>query len=166
MRYLSLSFLFATLPSVLGHMYMADPPPLRLNSNPFSDPRNALTGDQYTLFLNQGGSDYPCKGYLNLLGTPQGRAVSTWAAGSSQTFTLGGSAPHWGGSCQASLSYDNGKTFRVIRSYEGGCPRRTNGESKVFQFRVPQDAPRGEGVIFAWFASLVKMKSQKAMILT
>lgn len=33
--------------------------------------------------------------------------------------SLQGTAIHNGGSCQISLSYDNGKTFRVIKSFIG-----------------------------------------------
>jgi hypothetical protein len=29
-------------------------------------------------------------------------------------------AAHSGGSCQASISFDIGKTFKVLHSYEGG----------------------------------------------
>ena len=36
--------------------------------------------------------------------------------------TIAGSITHDGGSCQLSLSYDNGVTFKVIQSMIGGCP--------------------------------------------
>jgi hypothetical protein len=58
--------------------------------------------------------------------------------------TLAGLATHGGGSCQLSLSYDNGTTFYVIQSMEGGCPLVT-----TYQFTIPSDAPNGNA-LFAW----------------
>ncbi|KAL1964506.1 hypothetical protein VTN77DRAFT_6932 [Rasamsonia byssochlamydoides] len=58
--------------------------------------------------------------------------------------TLAGSATHGGGSCQLSLSYDNGATFHVIQSMEGGCPLTT-----TYNFTVPRDAANGHA-LFAW----------------
>ncbi|PWW71881.1 Lytic polysaccharide monooxygenase, partial [Tuber magnatum] len=60
-------------------------------------------------------------------------------------FTLSGTAVHGGGSCQASISEDGGKTFRVIRSYVGGCP----AVGKSFEFVVPKEAKSGDA-LFAW----------------
>jgi hypothetical protein len=63
--------------------------------------------------------------------------------------TITGGANHNGGSCQASLSYDKGKTWTVIHSYVGNCPLA--GESS-FDFAVPSDAPSGEAVFsWSWF---------------
>jgi len=50
-----------------------------------------------------------------------------------------------GGSCQASLSEDNGKSFRVMKSYIGGCPV----PNKAFTFTVPKETMSGPAV-FAW----------------
>jgi len=50
-----------------------------------------------------------------------------------------------GGSCQASLSEDGGKSFRVMKSYIGGCPV----PDKAFTFAVPKEATSGPAV-FAW----------------
>jgi len=50
-----------------------------------------------------------------------------------------------GGSCQISLSYDNGATFNVIHSMIGGCPLKTS-----YDFTVPKDAPNGKKVLLAW----------------
>lgn len=57
---------------------------------------------------------------------------------------LSGGATHSGGSCQLSLSYDNGATFKVIKSMEGGCPLTKN-----YDFEIPGDAPSGDA-LFAW----------------
>tara|TARA_R110002060_G_scaffold60462_4_gene70108 strand:+ start:2737 stop:3030 length:294 start_codon:yes stop_codon:yes gene_type:complete len=77
----------------------------------------------------------------------------TWDAGSEYNFTITGAieAPtnpafHNGGSCQAALSYDEGKTWKVIHSYQGACPTSTGGS---FKFNVPSDAKAGAAV-FAW----------------
>ena len=58
--------------------------------------------------------------------------------------TLAGSAMHGGGSCQLSLSYDNGATFQVIQSMIGGCPLTTK-----YDFTIPSDAPIGTALL-AW----------------
>ena len=50
-----------------------------------------------------------------------------------------------GGSCQISLSYDNGANFRVIHSIIGGCPLTPS-----YSFTVPKDAPNGNKVLLAW----------------
>lgn len=52
--------------------------------------------------------------------------------------------PDDGGSCQISLSYDKGKTFKVIHSYIG-CPK----PNTPLSFQIPADAPKGPA-IFSW----------------
>ncbi|KAL7950574.1 hypothetical protein V8C42DRAFT_340196 [Trichoderma barbatum] len=128
---------------VNGHMEMKSPPPFRskFNTNAGSDVDYSMTAP-----LSASGSDFPCKGYHKLLGTPAGASVATWAPGGSYSFTITGSANHGGGSCQASLSYDKGQTWKVIHSYIGGCPPQSDSN---WDFTVPSDAPSGEA-IFAW----------------
>jgi hypothetical protein len=143
---LVLAFLATSLPMLASaHMEMTDPPPLRSKHNP----NTGFDGVDYSMTspLATDGSNFPCKGFLTLLGTPKGKPVATWTAGQSYSFTIAGGAHHNGGSCQASLSTDGGKTFRVIHSYEGGCPGQ--GVSS-FRFRVPGDTPATEGAVFAW----------------
>ncbi|GAB1314633.1 hypothetical protein MFIFM68171_04843 [Madurella fahalii] len=127
-----------------GHMTMTYPAPLRSKYNPNSgfDIDYSITSP-----LSADGSNYPCKGYLSLLGTPQGKSVASWNAGGSYNFTISGGASHNGGSCQAALSVDGGKTFHVLHSYEGGCPGPSESS---FNFRVPSDVPATDGAIFAW----------------
>ncbi|EGR50937.1 uncharacterized protein TRIREDRAFT_76065 [Trichoderma reesei QM6a] len=129
--------------AVHGHMEMKDPPPFRSKYNP-----NAGQDIDYSMTapLQASGADYPCKGYQKLLGTPAGKSVATWAPGGSYGFTITGSANHGGGSCQASLSYDQGKTWKVIHSYIGGCPPQQDSN---WNFTVPTDAPAGDA-LFAW----------------
>jgi hypothetical protein len=124
-----------------AHMLMSSPPGLRFKDNP-----NVGSLADYNMVapLNADGSNFPCKGYQSDLGTPAGKSVADWAAGSSQSFTITGGASHMGGSCQAALSYDKGKTFTVIHSFIGDCP--TGGS---FKFAVPSDAPAG-AALFAW----------------
>ncbi|OBT50199.1 hypothetical protein VE04_08804 [Pseudogymnoascus sp. 24MN13] len=81
---------------------------------------------------------------LRLVGTAAGGSGASWAAGSEQKFTIVGGAPHDGGSCQASLSFDSGKTFKAIHSYIGNCPLVPD-----YKFTVPADAKAGPAV-FAW----------------
>jgi hypothetical protein len=129
--------------SVSGHMHMQSPPPLRSSENPFT------TDEDYNINapLLENGSDFPCKGTLSLVGTAQGKSVASWAAGSQQSFIINklGSF-HEGGSCQASLSEDGGKTWKVMKSIEGDCPTSDGG---TFPFTVPAEAKAGEA-IFAW----------------
>lgn len=124
----------------VGHMEMTNPPPFRSRSNPFT------TEIDYDMTnpLNHAGSNFPCKGYHNLFDTPQGASVATWQPGETHTLSLSGSALHGGGSCQASISYDRGQNFIVLKSWIGNCPLHSD-----WTFTVPWDAPAGE-VIFAW----------------
>jgi hypothetical protein len=127
-----------------AHMALSYPAPFRAKNNPYADP--STIDYSMTSSLNADGSNFPCKGYQTDMGTPAGKPTADWTAGSSYNFSLAGGATHEGGSCQASLSYDKGKTFKVIHSYEGNCPSST---TESFPFTVPADAPTGDA-IFAW----------------
>ncbi|CUS14686.1 unnamed protein product, partial [Tuber aestivum] len=124
-------------------MQLMSPYALNQQDNP-----NAKSGKidyDYSSPLGKSGADYPCKGHLSALTGAAGASVATWKAGSMQSFTVKGGASHMGGSCQASLSEDNGKNFRVMKSYIGGCPVA----DKPFTFTVPKGAKSGPAV-FAW----------------
>ncbi|KAJ5195782.1 hypothetical protein N7449_006261 [Penicillium cf. viridicatum] len=123
--------------TVSAHMQLNKPYPIR---SPLNKDGKGEKDYSYTNPLSTSGSDYPCKGYAN----DDFEAVDTWAPGSSQEMSLEGSAVHDGGSCQLSLTYDKGKTFKVIESIEGDCPI-----AKKYQFDVPSDAPSGDA-LFAW----------------
>jgi len=131
--------------SVCGHMELISPPDLGGKFNPNNggniDYSNTspLAGD---------GSNFPCKGRLNLLGTPQGKTVASWPAGSEQEMVIHGGTPHNGSSCQASLSLDKGKTWKVIHSWIGRCPLVQ--ERSSFKFKVPSDTPTADEAVFAW----------------
>jgi hypothetical protein len=132
---LILSGLLATTAS--AHIQMSKPYPIR---SPLNKDAKGEKDYSYTNPLSTSGSDYPCKGYAD----DDFEAVATWQPGSSQEIQLEGSAVHGGGSCQLALTYDKGKTFKVIQSMEGDCPI-----DKKYEFEVPSDAPSGDA-LFAW----------------
>lgn len=143
-----LSFLAA---SVQAHMRLYYPYPFQAEENPY---RTGPADEFLTYPYNCCGkkTPFPCRGYLNQVGTPQGRPVAIWAAGSTANFSLTGTGNHYGGSCQVGFSIDNGTTWKVVRSYEGNCPHRDGGTDpakQTFEFTVPADMPAGDH-IFAW----------------
>ncbi|RPB26086.1 hypothetical protein L211DRAFT_781976 [Terfezia boudieri ATCC MYA-4762] len=138
---LSCILFLCVIDSALGHVSMQKPYPLRSPHNP-----NEKSGPKdYDMSspLAPNGSNYPCKGYnKDISGVA---SVETYTAGQTYSITLQGSATHMGGSCQISLSYDNGATFKVIHSMIGGCPLKTS-----YDFTIPKDAPNGKKTILAW----------------
>ncbi|KFY84680.1 hypothetical protein V500_09081 [Pseudogymnoascus sp. VKM F-4518 (FW-2643)] len=125
----------------MAHMELNSPYPLRSQF----DPANDYTVIDYSMTspLLADGSNFPCKGYQ----TDDFRATATYAAGNTYSISLTGSATHNGGSCQLSLSYDNGATFKVIQSMLGACPLNSN-----YNFVVPSDAPNGAALLaWTWF---------------
>jgi hypothetical protein len=135
----ALYMLLLALPPALCHVQMTWPAPLRSKYNP-STP-NALIDYSISSPLSASGSNFPCKGYHN---DPDQLPSAHYTAGSTYNVTLLGGATHGGGSCQLSLSYDKGQTFRVIKSMIGGCPK-----TLTYDFTVPSYAPSGEA-LFAW----------------
>ncbi|KAL1704680.1 hypothetical protein EV121DRAFT_259339 [Schizophyllum commune] len=132
----------ALVASVSAHMEMTSPPPLRSKAN-----KNAGQNIDYSMTapLEADGSNFPCKGYLD--DTEGKESVATWQAGSSQQITITGGANHGGGSCQLSISEDEGKTFKVIKSFEGACP--ANLGDNTLNVDIPTDVKNGD-VVFAW----------------
>ncbi|KAF1731336.1 hypothetical protein CRV24_007520 [Beauveria bassiana] len=137
---MKLYYFLSLLGAVNAHMQMSWPPAFRSRFNPYT------TDIDYdmTAPLHVDGGNYPCKGYHLLVDTPQGRAVVRWQPGQTYNFTLAGSVPHGGGSCQVSLSLDKGQTWKVLHSYVGKCPL-----SPTWQFTLPADTPTGNA-LFAW----------------
>ncbi|CZT45873.1 uncharacterized protein RSE6_06229 [Rhynchosporium secalis] len=132
-----------------AHMEMKWPPALSGRYNQFTVTKDSNNHAP----LSPDGSTFPCRSHLSDLGTPAGASVVTWNAGAEYNFTITGiideplhPAFHNGGSCQAALSYDSGKTWKVIHSYQGACPTSTGGD---FKFNIPSDAATGAAV-FAW----------------
>jgi len=135
--------LLAAVPSAQAHMFLSYPPALKSKTNPFSaNPDYSMTTP-----LASDGRNYPCKGYHALLGTAEGKPVASWTAGQTYNMTISGGATHGGGSCQASISHDGGKSFKVIHSYVGGCP---SGDGASYDFHVPSDTPASDAALFAW----------------
>lgn len=128
--------------SAVGHMFMSDPAPLRGTNNPHA-------GDDvdYEMKSPISAEQFPCRGSLGLLGTEAGAPTAEYKAGQSYSATIEGGAAHGGGSCQFSLSYDKGNTWKVIQSIIGDCP--VSGGSS-FDFTIPADAPSSDEAIFSW----------------
>jgi hypothetical protein len=132
--------------TALGHMEMTNPPPLGSSFNPHTTQAQLDYDMKSPLGVPGGMGQFPCRGHLNLLGTDAGASVATWPTGSTQSLSIGGSAWHNGGSCQAMLSFDQGNSWKVIKSWIGNCPTQAGG---TFSFVVPGDTPTGTAV-FAW----------------
>ncbi|TKA64832.1 hypothetical protein B0A55_09158 [Friedmanniomyces simplex] len=149
-----ISILSALLAVANAHMQLHYPAPFNSSNNPYLGDCNADPYLQYP-YDCCGPNDrwtYPCRGYISLLGTPQGEPTATWQAGSTQKYLLRGIGNHYGGSCQVGFSVDKGETFQVATSYEGNCPHRNNGDGpdgQDFPFTIPADMPTGVQV-FAW----------------
>jgi hypothetical protein len=79
---LSISAFFC---EALAHMQLLNPPPFGGANNPFrTSPPDPYLQYPYTCCGRPDTSF--CHGHLDLLGTPEGRPVATWAAGSVQNF--------------------------------------------------------------------------------
>ena len=129
--------------TVSAHMQMSNPLPIRspLNSDPAS-----VKDYSYTNPLSSTGSDFPCKGYAD----DAFRSMAEYNAGQQYTMDISGGAMHAGGSCQISLSYDKGKSFKVIHSILESCPL-----SSSYHFTIPSDAPSGAALLaWTWFNRL------------
>ncbi|KAF8535015.1 hypothetical protein BDD12DRAFT_894370 [Trichophaea hybrida] len=129
-----------------AHMVMSEPPPINYKTNPYYS--TAKADFDYTSPLTQSGSNYPCKGHLKDYNAPEGQSVRNYAPGGTYDLKIDGSAVHGGGSCQASLSFDGGNTWTVIKSWIGDCPHASGG-TQDFTFTIPAGTPSGKAV-FAW----------------
>jgi hypothetical protein len=110
-RSASLLFCYALLPYTLAHMEMSQPLPMRSRF----DPMNTAAETDYNLKspLNADGSNFPCHGYQN---DRPIRTTATYTTGQSYEMQIAGTTTHGGGSCQLSLSYDNGASFKVSKA--------------------------------------------------
>ncbi|CED82682.1 hypothetical protein [Phaffia rhodozyma] len=133
--------LLAVSPLVQAHIQLASPYPINSALNP-NTPEAEKDYSMTSPLISDG--PYPCKGFIGQ-GYDQG-TIPTYTAGKSMAITLAGTAVHGGGSCQLSLSYDNGTNFRVIESRIGGCP----SDSLTFDVNLPSAAPAGKNVLFSW----------------
>ncbi|KAI0129971.1 hypothetical protein BJ170DRAFT_294588 [Xylariales sp. AK1849] len=130
-----------------GHMFLATPARLTTPA--------ATNGP-----LVNTGANFPCQ--IASGGTADGPNTDM-AVGSSQPLAFQGTTVHGGGSCQISVTYDNPPTassvFKVIKSFEGGCPAQnqtgnlsgedaTLADPYTYTFDM-LDIPSGSGVL-AW----------------
>ncbi|OJD22982.1 hypothetical protein ACJ73_05663 [Blastomyces percursus] len=139
MHSLSLLTLAVAAGSAFAHIEMSHPAPFRSRHGSGGNVDYSMTSP-----LLADGSDFPCKGYHH---DSVSKPSATYKAGGSGDIKLEGTATHGGGSCQISLSYDQGNTFRVIESIIGGCPL-----NKQYGFKIPSNAPSGEALLaWTWF---------------
>lgn len=134
-----------------AHMLMTNPVPYgasTLNNSP-------LLAD---------GSDFPCK-VRDGMWAP---AVhdNIYAQGSEQSLAFKGTATHGGGSCQVSvttdLKPDQKSVWKVLKSFEGGCPARDqignmgNNPEQIdpykYNFTIPNELSAGKYTLaWTWF---------------
>lgn len=77
--------------AVQAHMQLNYPPPFNASNNPHTTgPSDPYLQFPYNCCGPNARWEYPCRGYLSLLGTPAGAPVASWAAGSKQNFNLTG----------------------------------------------------------------------------
>ncbi|EXJ74945.1 uncharacterized protein A1O5_01641 [Cladophialophora psammophila CBS 110553] len=124
-----------------AHMQMSWPYPLRSPLDP-DVPVDEKDYDMTSPLLAD-GSNFPCKNYQN--DTDGYVTKATYISGGTYDMWLNGTTEHDGGSCQLSLSYDNGVSFKVIKSMIGGCPLTHN-----YNFTVPSFAPSSDSALLSW----------------
>ncbi|KAM0793788.1 hypothetical protein ACM66B_001205 [Microbotryomycetes sp. NB124-2] len=129
--------------SVQAHIQLFYPPPIRSKFDPQTP--ESMIDYSMTSPLLADGSNYPCKGYTTPSAYSTLNSVATLEAGKTFNVTLDGTAVHGGGSCQFSVSYDQGKTFAVIASIIGGCPIGLQ-----FSVPIPSSLPSAKKATFAW----------------
>ncbi|KIX00005.1 uncharacterized protein Z518_10932 [Rhinocladiella mackenziei CBS 650.93] len=136
-----LSTLSRLLICTQAHMQMSWPYPLRSPLDPEGPDYEKDYDMTFPLFSD--GSNFACKHYQN--DTDSYVTKATYVAGGTYDMWLNGTATHNGGSCQLSLSYDNGITFKVIKSMIGGCPL-----VNTYNFTVPSFAPASDAALLSW----------------
>jgi hypothetical protein len=62
-----------------AHMCMSEPPPINYKMNPYVN--GAKADYEYTAPLSPDGKNYPCRGHLASLNTPEGKSVRDYAPG-------------------------------------------------------------------------------------
>lgn len=137
---------------VSGHLIMMSPEPYSysdkiLNNSP----------------LASNGSDFPCKLRHDAFVAPAKETV--YEVGVSNIMRFMGSATHGGGSCQLSLTEDlvpsKESIWKVIKSYEGGCPANVEGglyggansdNDIQLDFTIPENIHPGKYTLaWTWF---------------
>jgi len=154
----------AALGAVRAHMHLDFPPAILGDNNPYTPEGEADPKLNYPYGCCGQTNVELCKGHLDKFDTDVGKSVVTWKAGQEANFTLSGhriksptenpeGGNHGGGSCQGGFSIDGGKTFKVVKTWQGNCPNHgvssMDPADNVFDFTVPADMPEGKA-IFAW----------------
>ncbi|KAJ5708172.1 CAZyme family AA11 [Penicillium malachiteum] len=113
--------------------------------------------------LANNGSDFPCKLGENAFVAPTKETV--YEVGVSSTMRFKGSTTHGGGSCQLSLTGDLAPSkqsiWKVIKSFEGGCPVNVEGglsgggdadNDIQLDFAIPEKIHSGKYTLaWTWF---------------
>ena len=133
--------LFSTVNS---HLIMQNPVPFgldSLNNSPLVDAKPGTSA-----------SDFPCK---LRTGVYDITTMNNMAVGQPMELSFTGSASHGGGSCQLAITTDlepaANSTFKLIQTFEGGCPINAGGNDGThpFTFQLPTGTPNGR-LTFAW----------------
>ncbi|KAI8321090.1 hypothetical protein GQ54DRAFT_250612, partial [Martensiomyces pterosporus] len=142
-RFASIAALAA---SAMAHMDMISPCP---RYSPQGENCPAVPAGQsldYSMSSPLGASEPLCKHT-----TPFATPSATWSAGQSVTVKFApGGAPHGGGHCQFSLSYDGGKTFVVVHEELEHCFFNGAADVRQYTFNLPSNLPSSDKAVFAW----------------
>ncbi|KAI7834004.1 hypothetical protein BX661DRAFT_176460 [Kickxella alabastrina] len=143
--YFKLASIIALVGLSTAHLDMISPCP-RYSPHGLDCP--ALPAGQsldYSMSSPLSGGDPLCKHT-----TPYPTASATWTAGQPVTVKLApGGAPHGGGHCQFSLSYDGGQNFVVVHEVLQQC-FGSDQSQRDFTFTLPGELPGSEKAVFAW----------------
>jgi len=131
--------LLALVGSVTAHVCLADPPPRRSSHLPGANYENIDYSMTSPIGTESHAAQPFCKGYA------AGTVGATYAAGSTINVAFQVGAAHGGGVCQYALSYDDGKTFAVIKT-DTQCLIGSSSAS----VSIPADAPPSDHVVFGW----------------
>ncbi|KAG5455767.1 MAG: hypothetical protein BJ554DRAFT_4705 [Olpidium bornovanus] len=124
-----------------GHMEMKNPPSRLSKWSPYDNYKTIDYDNNAPLEAD--GSNFPCKKYKSK------GIVATIKAGSTLPVELYGTAPHSGGHCQFSVSYDGEKNFVVLKTIVHDC-MRPEGGGLTPSVQVPADLPPCASCVFAW----------------
>ncbi|KAF2222885.1 hypothetical protein BDZ85DRAFT_262609 [Elsinoe ampelina] len=136
-------FATAALSSVAsGHLILTKPTPFKFQNPDYK--RSPLLPD---------GSDYPCK---KVNGQPlQSQGTNPISVGQTYNLEWDNYVTHGGGTCQLSVTRDLDPTkssvFKVIKSWEGGCPMASEGNNWAapLPWEMPAEVQNGDAVL-AW----------------
>ncbi|KAG0283870.1 hypothetical protein BGZ96_011765 [Linnemannia gamsii] len=145
------SALLSFIPSTAAHMAMSNPPG---QAGPWTKNQNS----RVHAFIGFKGKKFPCGGYpkgpVTQYRAGQTIPVRFWVYGvpSWTKFPPKGglnTARHGGGACEFSLSYDGGKSWKVIGQYTRTCP----DVYYEWPVQIPKNVPNcsdSNKCLFAW----------------